>query len=106
MEKKAEEVEADLKIVLDAAGIHLESLQASLISERRYNKNDSFSSARLAFIRKTQAAIQRVRALKLTETMQIKERVRDLTLEESVDLMLALEDHIRNLRSANRSEFS
>lgn len=105
MEKKAEEVEADLKIVLDAAGIHLERLTETL-NNSRYPKSDSFNSARLAFIRKTQAAIQRVQALKLTETLQIKERVRDLTLEESVDLMLALEDRIRNLRSANRSEFS
>jgi hypothetical protein len=106
MEKK-QEVQESLQEVIRAAEIHVESLQASLTE--RYsaarNNNESFKAARRGYINKVTTAIRELRALKLEEGQKIKERVRDLSLEESVDLLFAVENHIRGLRSLKVSEF-
>ena len=102
--EKTQEIKEALKVVTDAAVIHCERLTETLQSSR-YPQNDSFNVSRLAFIRKTQAAIREVRWLKLDETVRIKERVSDLSLEEAVDLLHAVEDRIRTIRQHNRSEF-
>lgn len=100
-----EKIKEALDIVVTAAGIHCDRLTETLEKSHRGYGNDSFNTARLQYIRKTQADLRVVKGLKLDEELKIKERVSDLSLEESVDLMLALEDRIRTLRQHNRSEF-
>lgn len=102
--EKTEKAKEALKIVTDAAGIHCERLSETL-QNSKYPKNESFNTARLQFIRKTQAAIREVKALKLDEELKIKERVDGLSLEESVDLLIAVENHIRDLRRFEITEF-
>lgn len=91
-----------LKLVADAAKIHSDNLRESLNEDRHFNR--SFNSSRAEYINKVNFAISTVRALKFDETLKVSERVADLDLAESVDLLHAVEDHIRKLRQYSRSD--
>jgi uncharacterized protein (DUF2164 family) len=88
-----------LKLVADGAKIHNDYLRSTL--NDRYS-NQSFNAARAAYVRKLDEALSEVARLKLDETLKVSERVSDLNLEDAVDLLHAVEDHIRNLRQHKR----
>lgn len=85
-----------IKLVADAATIHRDRMKDSLRNER-YD-SPSFQAARGGYVSKLSTALGEVARLKLDEELKLAERVTDLTLEESVDLLHAVEDHIRELR--------
>lgn len=93
-----------LRVVVDAAGIHNESLRSSILNDRSLQRG--FKDARSGYINKLAKAIAEVSSLRLEETLKVSERVRDLDLEESVDLLIAVEDHIRSLRRNRRSSLT
>jgi hypothetical protein len=92
-----------LRRVADAAKIHGDNLRASL--KDRYN-TEPFNAARADYVSKLNGALVEVSLLKLDESLKVSERVRDLGLEESVDLLHAVEDHIRSLRRNSRIDFA
>lgn len=93
-----------LNVVLDAAKIHSQSMTKTLTEESGMSK--SFADARRSYVRKLDAALSEARTIRLDENATISQRVADLDLEEATDLLHAVQDHIRNLRQFNRSEFS
>lgn len=95
-----------LILVTDAASLHKAAMEES-IDQATYNSmSDSFKHARRSYIRQLEDAIRQVERLKFDENLTISEKVSDLNLEESVDLLHAVEDHIRSLRRTARSNFS
>jgi hypothetical protein len=84
-----------LSVVIDAANIHSESLVKSL---DEYSLAEHFKGHRREYIRKLDRAIRELQTLTLTEELKVKERISDLSLEESIDLYFKLEWHIKNLR--------
>jgi hypothetical protein len=93
-----------LKLVADAASIHSEHLKSTL-EEKRYGQiidDGSFNRARSAYIDKLNKALSEVARLKLDESLKVSERVSDLNLEEAVDLLHAVQDHILKLRQHKR----
>ncbi len=93
-----------VRFVAQAAGIHRDHLKDTLKNETFVNQ--SFGPARQNYINRLTEAMNVVAGLKLDESERISERVSDLTLEDSVDLLHAVEDHIRSLRRTARSNFS
>lgn len=93
-----------IKVVADAAQIHSDYLKGTLTTDRHQSR--SFNSARAGYVDKVNAAISEVLRIKFDESAKISERVSDLNLEDSVDLLHAVEDHIRSLRRTARSNFS
>ena len=87
-----------LNTVIDAATIHNDKLLASL-TDRAISGNRSFVAARKEYINKLRDAIFEVRAIQLDNELTVIQRVSDLDLGEAVDLLLAVQDHIRELRS-------
>ena len=57
-------------------------------------------------MRKLDNALLEACMIRLDENATISQRVSDLNLEDSVDLLHAVEDHIRSLRRTARSNFS
>lgn len=105
MEKKAE-VKAALTEVTRAAEIHLEKLEDTVSGEGAdKNFTDSFKRARRVYIRNLTEALLKVKALKFDEEFKLIERVSDLSLEDSLDLLEAVQDHIRNRPRTKFSEF-
>lgn len=93
-----------LKLVMDAANIHSEHLKSTL-NEKRYGTvidNGSFNRARSEYISKLNSALSEVARLKLDESLKVSERVSDLNLEEAVDVLHAVQDHILKLRQHKR----
>lgn len=84
-----------LSVVIDAAEIHSQELTRSL---NDYGMADHFKVHRREYIRKLDRSIRELRTLTLTEELKVKERVSDLSLEESIDLYFKLEWHIKGLR--------
>jgi hypothetical protein len=99
-----QEKQIALKVVLNAAGIHNESLKSSILTDRSMQRG--FKDARQEYINKLSKAISEVQSLKMEEDLKVKERVGDLDLEQSVDLLIAVEDHIRELRRNHRSSLT
>lgn len=91
-----------LKLVADAASIHSDHLRETLKDNRN---NASFNAVRGAYVSKLNTAIGEVQRLRLDETLKVSERVSDLNLEDAVDLLHAVEDHIRKLRGYSRPDF-
>ena len=85
-----------LKVVIEAAELHETSLRNSL---DEYGMQEHFKVHRRNYINKLHSALSEVRTLQLTEELKVREKVNDLTLEESVDLYFKLEAHIKALRS-------
>lgn len=92
-----------LKEVTDAAHIHSERMLETL--DDRF-ASESFTALRREYVSRLKVAIEEAKAIKLDETLKVQERVSDLSLEAAVDLLHAVEDHIRTLRRYNRSELS
>lgn len=93
-----------LRVVVGAAGIHKDELKSSILNDKSMQRG--FKDARSGYIDKLSAAISEVSSLRLEETLKVIERVQDLDLEESVDLLIAVEDHIRSLRRNRRSSLT
>lgn len=95
-----------LHLVTDAAYLHQKAMEDSIASATTYSMADSFKRARQSYIKRLQTAVAEVRRMKFDETATVSEKVSDLNLEDSVDLLHAVEDHIRSLRRTARSNFS
>lgn len=96
----------NLHLVAEAAALHKTAMEATIAEATTSNMSASFKHARQSYIRKLDAAILEVYRLKFDESATVSERVSDLNLEDSVDLLHAVEDHIRSLRRTARSNFS
>jgi hypothetical protein len=95
-----------LHLVSDAASLHKKAMEESIATATASSMSESFKHARQSYIRRLDLAISMVNLLRFDESLTISEKVSDLNLEDSVDLLHAVEDHIRSLRRTARSNFS
>jgi hypothetical protein len=85
-----------LQIVTGAAAIHKNGLIDSL-KTNRYGGNESFLEARQRYIDGLDEALKELQGVRFEDGAKLHERVKDLTLEESVRLLHAVQDHLRTL---------
>jgi hypothetical protein len=92
--EKFEKRQKALRNLIDAVAIHADSLE-----KKATHFNESFKQARLTYVGQLRDDIRTVRSIRFDGETKLKERLYDLGLEESVDLLHAVEDHIRELRN-------
>lgn len=94
-----------IRDVAHAAGIHVENLERDLRNESRYvfSNNPDTTRARQGYINKVKESLRVVRGISFDEEGTVQQRIRDLDLEQAVDVLHAVEDHIRELRRHRRS---
>ena len=94
-----------IRDIAHAAGIHVDNLERDLRNESRYTfaNNPDTTRARQGYINKVRDSLRVVRGISFDETGTVQERVRDLELGQAVDLLHAVEDHIRQLRRNSRT---
>lgn len=97
MEQMERRVKA-LHAVTEAAKIHADSLIKEVEGSGAYGVNDSFKKARTMYVGDLRGHIRVLESIKFDGETKLHERLQDLDLEASVDLLLAVEDHIRDLR--------
>jgi len=84
-----------LVLVTAAATIHGNGLRESLKDDRLMS--GSFADARRRYIVQLENALKDLQGVAFEDGAKLHERVKDLTLEESVKLLHAVQDHLRRL---------